>query len=451
MKRLTLEATDENVLNSIKENTYNRNSDVENFVKTLDVIEGNMFLSLDARWGEGKTFYVRQTEKALEYITKKKWTEGDNTSFENVKPYFQNTIFDKIELKKSYMPIYYNAWLYDNHDDPLMSLMFFIIKKVEIYLKTKLSKSLVEKAKTLFSAISASISWGNTQNSVSLGVDGETIVKAFDVEDIFKNIKTAEEIRELVKQILNEVIVEKAERLVIFIDELDRCKPSYAIEMLERIKHYFDDERIIFVISVNKAQLIHTIKHSYGMEFDSSGYLNRFFDMNFELPLCNMDMVMQNMGLKEYSHNIMKKIATEIQKSYKLSIRDTAVYLSKVQQVEGTNKMYGNATWSVLSILIPIICLFDIIDVDKKRMVLSGDGELLIKDVIEKSKSAKKAIGYFVTKVPEGTDIFDVAWKEFLDIYKYAFKDDQNYVWYPGSFEINRDLKNTCLRACNLV
>lgn len=49
------------------------------------------------------------------------------------------------------------------------------------------------------------------------------------------------------KQIFDEVIVEHAQKLVIFIDELDRCRPSFALEMLERLKHYFDDDRIILL------------------------------------------------------------------------------------------------------------------------------------------------------------------------------------------------------------
>ncbi len=63
MKRLTLEATDENILDSIRNNTFYRIGNIRDFVETLDTIEGNMFISLDARWGEGKTFYVRQIEK----------------------------------------------------------------------------------------------------------------------------------------------------------------------------------------------------------------------------------------------------------------------------------------------------------------------------------------------------------------------------------------------------
>ena len=72
MKKATLDATDENILQSIKEqNITSRNSEIKDFVEALDMIDGNMFISLDARWGEGKTFYVRQIEKTLEYQTMK--------------------------------------------------------------------------------------------------------------------------------------------------------------------------------------------------------------------------------------------------------------------------------------------------------------------------------------------------------------------------------------------
>lgn len=94
--------------------------------------------------------------------------------------------------------------------------------------------------------------------------------------DILSLVQTEEEIRERVKGIFNDIIVERAQKLIIFIDELDRCRPSFAIEMLERIKHYFDDERVIFVVSLNKEQLIHTITSYYGSGFDATRYLNKF-------------------------------------------------------------------------------------------------------------------------------------------------------------------------------
>ena len=49
--------------------------------------------------------------------------------------------------------------------------------------------------------------------------------------------------------------LKKGNRLIIMVDELDRCKPSYAVKLLERIKHYFTNDRITFVFSVNTYEL----------------------------------------------------------------------------------------------------------------------------------------------------------------------------------------------------
>lgn len=168
MKRLTLEATDENILNSIKENTFGRNVDVRDFVETLDTIEGNMFISLDAKWGDGKTFYVRQVEKTLEYLTKRDWEEEQNL-VDKIKPYFENTSLNSINLKQSYLPIYYNSWLYDNHDDPLMSLVLTIVKKSEQYLKTTLDDSVKEKVGGFF----LQFRWESHVDEYSLPMQGK--------------------------------------------------------------------------------------------------------------------------------------------------------------------------------------------------------------------------------------------------------------------------------------
>ena len=76
MKKATLDPTDENILQTIKDNgTGGRNKEIKEFVEALDMIESNMFICLDADWGTGKTFYVRQIEKTLEYHTLKKINE----------------------------------------------------------------------------------------------------------------------------------------------------------------------------------------------------------------------------------------------------------------------------------------------------------------------------------------------------------------------------------------
>ena len=71
--------------------------------------------------------------------------------------------------------------------------------------------------------------------------------------------------------------------LLICIDELDRCRPSYAIEMLERIKHFFNIPNIVFVLGIDREQLSRSIKSTYG-DIDTENYLHRFIDVEFVLP-----------------------------------------------------------------------------------------------------------------------------------------------------------------------
>ena len=71
--------------------------------------------------------------------------------------------------------------------------------------------------------------------------------------------------------------------LVLVIDELDRCRPSYAIELLEVAKHLFSVDHIVFILAVNRAELAHSIKAVYGQDFDAQGYLRRIFDLDFRL------------------------------------------------------------------------------------------------------------------------------------------------------------------------
>ena len=81
----------------------------------------------------------------------------------------------------------------------------------------------------------------------------------------------------------------------ILIDELDRCRPTYAIELLETAKHIFGVNHVVFVLAVNRDQLAHSVKVLYGSEFDAEGYLRRFFDIEFKLPAPNREAFIRNL------------------------------------------------------------------------------------------------------------------------------------------------------------
>ena len=72
--------------------------------------------------------------------------------------------------------------------------------------------------------------------------------------------------------------------LLIFVDELDRCRPDYAIKLLEQMKHLFSVPGVIFVLAINGEQLNHSIRAVYGAGFDSARYLRRFIDFDIRLP-----------------------------------------------------------------------------------------------------------------------------------------------------------------------
>ncbi|WP_439601508.1 KAP family P-loop NTPase fold protein [Devosia sp.] len=69
--------------------------------------------------------------------------------------------------------------------------------------------------------------------------------------------------------------------LFVLVDELDRCRPPFAIQLLERVKHLFEIEHVVFVVATDTTQLSHAVKAVYGSEFDSLRYLGRFFEQTY--------------------------------------------------------------------------------------------------------------------------------------------------------------------------
>lgn len=92
----------------------------------------------------------------------------------------------------------------------------------------------------------------------------------------------AEKNLETLKACLKELAADKP--IILFIDELDRCRPDYAVDMLEVIKHVFDVENVKVVLVTNTKQLRAAINHRYGAEVDAQKYLDKFLKYSFALP-----------------------------------------------------------------------------------------------------------------------------------------------------------------------
>ena len=88
------------------------------------------------------------------------------------------------------------------------------------------------------------------------------------------------------------------------IDELDRCRPPYAVELLEIAKHLFAARHVVFALAVNRPELEHSVKALYGDSFDAHGYLRRFFDIDYRLPAPEreafIDALLDATGIADY-------------------------------------------------------------------------------------------------------------------------------------------------------
>lgn len=107
------------------------------------------------------------------------------------------------------------------------------------------------------------------------------------LEEHSKHIRAIDDFKSSASQLLTYLETNVKARLPVFIviDELDRCRPDYAIELLEGVKHLFDVRGFCFCVSTNQNQLCESIKGVYGSGFDSRKYLKRFFSFEYVLPM----------------------------------------------------------------------------------------------------------------------------------------------------------------------
>lgn len=132
--------------------------------------------------------------------------------------------------------------------------------------------------------------------------------------------------------------------IVIIIDELDRCRPTYSVKLIEEVKHLFDVPGIVFVLGVNSDQLGRSLSAAYGPLFDGSAYLRRFVSRTYHLanaellPLVTLLLQEKNISdnrirllpMQLESHNIessMAPIIAEYIMLYDISARDVFQFI----------------------------------------------------------------------------------------------------------------------------
>ena len=230
----------------------NRKEVAEHFKNILLNTDLNVF-SLVAPWGCGKTYFIQNLIKTM---------NGDSVN------------------------ILYNAWESEFYDSPLIPLLVELLNKIETCCeKTELEediKSVKEVIKNLCNKVSfqAGLNLGVINCSANFDpnkkmVESEYIELKGFIQDFRSKLKSIQE--------------KVNKKIIIFIDELDRCNPMYTIKTLEIIKHFFGIPNVLFVLAIDKAQIENSVRTIFGInQGTENGYLRKFIDVEFQLPEPNI-------------------------------------------------------------------------------------------------------------------------------------------------------------------
>ncbi|KKE85441.1 KAP family P-loop NTPase fold protein [Pseudoalteromonas luteoviolacea] len=203
---------------------------------------------------------------------------------------FCHKLINLMNEQESHHLIYIDAFKADHANEPLMTVLAEVIKVLP---EDESKQSFVKKALPavrygLKTIAKAGVSHLLRQDAADVVDDfDKQIQQAADktidatVESILKDHVEAEKNLKALQEAMAEIAAEKP--IVLFVDELDRCRPNFAVDMLEIIKHTFDVNGVQFVLVTNTQQLKASVNHCYGAAVDAQRYLDKFIKFRFEL------------------------------------------------------------------------------------------------------------------------------------------------------------------------
>lgn len=239
---------------------FNRKPIAENLIKLLESDIDISPMIIDGMWGTGKTEFCHKITNSMQHNNKK--------------------------------VIYINAFTEDHADAPLLTILSAIVSLIpdeNDRRKDFIKKSIPALKFAVKTTMKSGISWILKQEADKISEDFQGAISeisntAIDntvekiLTDHIESQKNVQTLKDALKSISSD------ENLNVFIDELDRCKPSFAVSILECIKHIFDVPNVNFILVTNTQQLAASINHIYGESVDSRRYLDKFIKFTYQLP-----------------------------------------------------------------------------------------------------------------------------------------------------------------------
>ena len=234
----------QNPENPFEGDILNRDEEIKNLTPMIKTIASPAVMALDAPWGAGKTAFIKMWAAHLVHN-------------------------EKIPA------LYFNAWESDSAGDPLAPF----VESIQMQLPQHATSKLMDSAVDLIPLVAGDVVRKLAGDALA-GVTKKSVKKLLTHRSKMDKFKA--ELRKSAES-------DDAKRIVVFVDELDRCRPDYAIKVLERIKHLFEVPGLIFVLAVNFKQLRAFANAVYGAQMDDAEvYLRRFIEFDFSIEEPNM-------------------------------------------------------------------------------------------------------------------------------------------------------------------
>ncbi|MFN0722442.1 P-loop NTPase fold protein [Vibrio cyclitrophicus] len=339
--------------NTFPTDTLNRKKYAEflhNYLVT-NSSNGGYVLNLNAKWGAGKTYFINR------------WMDS---------------------IKVTHPVVYIDAWKQDYSDDPMLTVVSSLSHALSSHLPkgNQYVENIAEKSARFMKALAPALMKGVVKKATGVNLDDITfeeeatkqedepedstvadiapesasVVAKCMIDDHNGKLEAVTHLRDEIKKVVEAVIAPDNGLLAptfIFIDELDRCRPSYAVEMLEVVKHFFELDNIVFVVATDTEQLQHAVKAVYGEGFDAQTYLGRFFRRRYTLTeLSRHEFVQQIVESKvtyeqkwaryvpsiDNTSNLISIISI-VADRFRLSLRETEQLTDKfIAVISNTNK-----------------------------------------------------------------------------------------------------------------
>lgn len=243
----------------LKKDVLNRDPFVQQIVELTKILSENRknsCFAIEGEWGSGKSFVLEMIQECL----KVEQSEITGTDL--------------------FFVVRYDCWKYDYYEEPIVAIISVLKEQIEKYisvLSDETKKQMLAFVKNAITQIAVEAIKSKT------GVNFDDIIKT--PEDDGKIYDQYFGFQNVVKKVQGQIgEISKDQTVVIIVDELDRCLPSYAIKVLERIHHIFNElENVVVIIAMEKKQIENSLHQIYGDEMNVDRYLKKIISFSFQL------------------------------------------------------------------------------------------------------------------------------------------------------------------------